>query len=121
MLRDQIGLTLPPEPDANCADPVCSLKCRLPGGKIVSRRFLQTTTMSVLFDYLYTQGFSRDEFRFLTTYPKRDVCFSLYILYFKSTKLILKNSLKFQLASMPETAVMKGVFSPQDTLIVEER
>lgn len=73
MLRDQIALTLPTEPDVNCSDAVCSLKCRLPGGKIISRRFLQTTTLNVMFDFLFTQGFSRDGYRFLTTYPKRDV------------------------------------------------
>jgi hypothetical protein len=97
MLREQIATTLPMEPDANSTDPVCSLKCRLPGGKTVSRRFLQTTTLNVLFDFLFSQGFSRDEYRFLTTYPKRD------------------------LADLSATTTMKGIFSPQDTLIVEER
>ena len=72
MLREQIANTLPSEPDST-VDAICSLKCRLPGGKVVSRRFLNATTLSVLFDFLYTQGFSRDEYRFLTTYPKRDV------------------------------------------------
>jgi len=97
MLREQIANTLPPEPDSNSTDPICSLKCRLPGGKVVSRRFLQSTTINVLFDYLFTQGFSRDEYRFLTTYPKRD------------------------LTNLSEGTAMSGVFSPQDTLIVEER
>jgi hypothetical protein len=73
MLRDQIAATLPPEPENDCPDPVCSLKCRLPGGKIVSRKFLYTTTVNVLFDFLFTQGFPRDDYKFLTTYPKRDV------------------------------------------------
>jgi len=97
MLRSHIATTLPPEPDAACPEPMCSLKCRLPEGKLISRRFLQSTTLGVLFNYLFSQGFSRDEYRFLTTYPKRD------------------------LASMSENMTMKEVFSAQDTLIVEAR
>lgn len=93
MLREHIASTLPPEPEANCADPVCSLKCRVPGGKVISRRFLQTTTLNVLFDFLFTQGFSRDEYKFLTTYPKRDVRKHKMQLIFKY--LLLYTNLNF--------------------------
>ncbi|OXA50924.1 FAS-associated factor 1 [Folsomia candida] len=91
MLRDQIATTLPPEPDTSCTDPVCSLKCRLPGGKIISRRFLQSTTLNVLFDFLFTKGFHR-------------------------TSIDFDN-----LADLVATTTMNGIFSPQDTLIVELR
>jgi hypothetical protein len=95
--RDDVARGLPEEPGSDCTESVCVLKCRLPGGKIVSRRFLHSSIVKVLCDFLFSQGFSKEKYKFLTTYPKRD------------------------LTSMPDSTVMKDVFSAQDTLIVEER
>jgi len=95
--RDEVARALPTEPGNDCTESVCVLKCRLPGGKIVSRRFLHSSIVKVLFDYLFSQGFAKEKYKFLTTYPKRD------------------------LTTMPDSTVMKDVFSAQDTLIVEER
>jgi len=72
-LRTEVANSLPPEPGADCQSPTCFLKVRVPGGKILSRKFLQSTTLHVLFDYLFSEGFSRDTHKFLTSYPKRDV------------------------------------------------
>ncbi|CAL8103451.1 unnamed protein product [Orchesella dallaii] len=95
--REEVARGLPEEPGNDCTESVCVLKCRLPGGKIVSRRFLHSSVIKVLFDFLFSQGFSKDKFKFLTTYPKRD------------------------LTTLADTTVMKEMFSAQDTLIVEER
>ncbi|CAG7826609.1 unnamed protein product [Allacma fusca] len=95
--RASVARSLPPEPGIDCKDPVCSLKCRMPAGKVISRRFLRSNSIKVLFDFLFTEGYSRESYKFLTTYPKRD------------------------LTTLPDTSLMKDVFSVQDTLIVEER
>lgn len=95
--RAEAARALPPEPGSDCMEPICSLKCRLPGGKTLSRKFINTCPIQILFIYLFTEGYSKNLYKFLTTYPKRD------------------------LTTMPESTMMKDVFSSQDTFIVEER
>jgi len=96
--RKMVLDTLPLEPGPDCQEPICSLKCRLPTGKFVSRKFLQSSPLKVLLDFLMTEGYTKDKFKFLFSYPKRDL-----------------------LESHNETQQLGSIFSSQDTLIVEGR
>ena len=71
--RVSVAKSLPPEPGLDSKEPICVLKCRMPAGKIISRRFLQSSTLKILFDFLFTEGYSKDTYKFLTSYPRRDV------------------------------------------------
>jgi len=90
--------TLPSEPGPGCTEPICVLRCRFPNGKIGSRKFLQSTKLKILFDYLFSEGFSKDEYKILFSHPKRDLT-------------------EFH----QEEDLIGKVFSAQDTLILEER
>jgi FAS-associated factor 2 len=96
--RKRVLATLPAEPGPTCTEPICSVKCRLPTGKFVSRKFLQSAPLKILLDFLMTEGYTKDKFKFLYSYPKKDL-----------------------LEAHPETQQMGNIFSPQDTLIVEGR
>lgn len=71
--REKLKSELPAEPGNECTEPVCSLKVRVPDGKFLARKFLQSTTLKTLYDYLYAEGYSKTQFKYLLTYPKRDV------------------------------------------------
>ncbi|VVC26983.1 Hypothetical protein CINCED_3A001994 [Cinara cedri] len=81
--RQRIVASLPAEPDPG--DQVAKIRFRLPLGKFLERRFLASENLQVLFDYLYVNGFSQDEFKVISSWPRRDVSkimvLFLFILY----------------------------------------
>ncbi|XP_064606655.1 FAS-associated factor 1-like [Liolophura sinensis] len=89
---------LPEEPDADCPDPVSHIKIRVPGGDVLQRRFLATNTLNVLLNFVASKGFHTEDFKLLTTYPRKDV------------------SLLDQSKSLKDLNLF-----PQETLIIEER
>jgi FAS-associated factor 2 len=98
--RNKVKKQLPPEPDATeTKEPICTLKIRVPERKpMLVRRFFQSSPVKLLLDYLYSEGYSKNEYRFLFSYPKRNLA-----------------------ESYPDAGTRLGsIFSAQDTLIVEQ-
>ena len=88
-MRQSVAGTIPDEPPADCTETLARLRFRCPDGKMLNRRFLGTTLLSTLLNYLLSNGYSSDEYKVLTTFPRRDV--SIY--YYEVFENILKCSL----------------------------
>lgn len=65
--------TVPPEPDTNSVEKVSTLKMRLPDGTVVQRRFLASVSLQVVISYLGSEGYFPDEYKIITSYPRKDV------------------------------------------------
>lgn len=78
--------SLPPEPREESSELVSKLRIRTPRGEFFERRFLAANGLQVVFDYVASKGFPKDEYKLLSTFPRRDVSVSYYlfmsILYF---------------------------------------
>ena len=78
---------LPVEPEAvatGAANPdkaTTTIRFRLPGGKTASRRFLAEQSLQVLLDYLLVEGYPDDEFKVLSSWPRKDVSSSSLLLF----------------------------------------
>ncbi|XP_050422174.1 FAS-associated factor 1 [Adelges cooleyi] len=95
-IKQRIEASLPAEPGPG--DQVAKIRFRLPLGKFLERRFLATESLQVLFDYLYVNGFSQEEFKVISSWPRRD------------------------LTTLNAAQTMKELnLYPQETLILEER
>ncbi|XP_046327782.1 FAS-associated factor 1-like [Haliotis rufescens] len=90
--------SLPDEPPTSCKNPVSRIRFRLPTGEVTTRRFLATETVQTLLHYLTTKGFHTEEYKVLSTFPRRDI-----------TQLDLNMSLQ------------EAKLFPQETLILEEK
>lgn len=64
---------LPPEPSADCADEISTIRVRAPANKLIVRRFLAVHTLQTLLDYVASEGFHTQDYKVLTTFPRRDV------------------------------------------------
>lgn len=96
-IRVNVESSLPPEP-ADTINNVHKIKVRLPGGKHLERRFLPDTKLQILLNYLIVEGYPTDEYKVLSSWPRRDLT-------------TLDTKLTF--------AELK--FHPQEALILEER
>ncbi|KAE9542579.1 hypothetical protein AGLY_002490 [Aphis glycines] len=95
-IRQRIVASLPAEPEPG--DQVAKIRFRLPLGKFLERRFMASDNLQVLFDYLYINGFSQEEFKVISSWPRRD------------------------LTTLGVTQTMKELnLYPQETLTLEER
>ncbi|KAL5244435.1 hypothetical protein ACI65C_011845 [Semiaphis heraclei] len=95
-IRQRIVASLPAEPETG--DQVAKIRFRLPLGKFLERRFLASDNLQVLFDYLYISGFSQEEFKVISSWPRRD------------------------LTTLGVTQTLKELnLYPQETLTLEER
>lgn len=72
-LRKCLEERLPVEPNENCLDPVSQIRIRLPTGEVISRRFLANTSLRVLLDFLTVQGYSHNEYKVLSSWPRKDL------------------------------------------------
>jgi hypothetical protein len=74
---------VPDEPAEDAAGEISCLRFRVPDGSQVIRRFWAKNTVQDVLNYLHGQGFQPNEFKVLTTFPRRDVryifCFLLQI------------------------------------------
>jgi len=96
--RLEVQRRLPPEPSLDQTDPSTTIRFRLPGGKISTRRFLADNQLQVLLDFLLVEGYPTEEFKVLSSWPRQDL-----------TVVDSSRSLR-QLNLVP-----------QETLIIEER
>uniref|UniRef100_A0A672IGN8 UBX domain-containing protein n=1 Tax=Salarias fasciatus TaxID=181472 RepID=A0A672IGN8_SALFA len=71
-LRLSLEQGLPPEPDQEAGD-ICTLRIRTPSGEFLERRFLSTCKLQVLFDFVASKGYPSEEYKLLTTFPRRNV------------------------------------------------
>lgn len=72
-IRLSLEQALPPEPAEEAGEPVSKLRIRTPSGEFLERRFLGGCKLQVLFDFVASKGFPWDEFKLLTTFPRRNI------------------------------------------------
>ncbi|XP_049342009.1 FAS-associated factor 1 isoform X1 [Astyanax mexicanus] len=72
-IRLSLEQTLPPEPKEEEGEPVSKLRIRTPSGEFLERRFLGSCKLQVLFDFVASKGYPSDEFKILTTFPRRNI------------------------------------------------
>nr|XP_033772423.1 FAS-associated factor 1 [Geotrypetes seraphini] len=71
-IRLSLEQALPPEPKEN-SEPVSKLRIRTPSGEFFERRFLASSNLQVVFDFVASKGYPWEEFKLLSTFPRRDV------------------------------------------------
>ncbi|XP_077964581.1 FAS-associated factor 1 isoform X1 [Gasterosteus aculeatus] len=79
-IRLSLEQTLPAEPDEDSAEQISKLRVRTPSGQFLERRFLGSCKLQVLFDFVASKGFPFEEFKLLTTFPRRN-CFRAWLLF----------------------------------------
>ncbi|XP_035270724.1 FAS-associated factor 1 isoform X2 [Anguilla anguilla] len=72
-IRLSLEQTLPPEPEEEGGAAVSKLRVRTPSGEFLERRFLGSCTLQVLFHFVASKGYPCDEFKLLTTFPRRNI------------------------------------------------
>uniref|UniRef100_A0A667WK94 Fas (TNFRSF6) associated factor 1 n=1 Tax=Myripristis murdjan TaxID=586833 RepID=A0A667WK94_9TELE len=72
-IRLSLEQALPPEPDDEPGEQISKLRIRTPSGEFLERRFLGSCKLQVLFDFVASKGYPFDEFKLLTTFPRRNV------------------------------------------------
>ncbi|RXN00921.1 FAS-associated factor 1, partial [Acipenser ruthenus] len=72
-IRLSLEQALPPEPEEEGSEPISKLRIRTPSGEFLERRFLGSCKLQVLFDFVASKGFPWEEFKLLTTFPRRNV------------------------------------------------
>ena len=92
-IRLSLEQALPPEPKEENAEPVSKLRIRTPSGEFLERRFLASNKLQIVFDFVASKGFPWDEFKLLSTFPRRDVsshsCLGKYVLMGDNASLSL--------------------------------
>ena len=61
------------EPSEDCPDPMTTLRMRVPSGDMLTRRFLADQAIRMVLVYLGTKGYHTEQYKVLTTFPKKDV------------------------------------------------
>uniref|UniRef100_A0A8C2BSP4 Fas (TNFRSF6) associated factor 1 n=1 Tax=Cyprinus carpio TaxID=7962 RepID=A0A8C2BSP4_CYPCA len=77
-IRLSLEQALPPEPKEDDGEPISKLRIRTPSGEFLERRFLGSCKLQVLFDFVASKGYPSDEFKLLTTFPRRNVSSHVY-------------------------------------------
>ncbi|KAJ8376474.1 hypothetical protein SKAU_G00070540 [Synaphobranchus kaupii] len=72
-IRLSLEQALPPEPEEESGQSVSKLRIRTPSGEFLERRFLGSCKLQVLFDFVASKGYPWDEFKLLTTFPRRNI------------------------------------------------
>ncbi|XP_012260990.2 FAS-associated factor 1 [Athalia rosae] len=96
--RQAVESSLPPEPQQEAGDGITKIRVRLPEGKFLERRFQTDTPLQTLLNFLIVEGYPTDEYKVISSWPRRD-------LTSMDTKLTL----------------LELKLYPQETVILEER
>ncbi|KAM3876036.1 FAS-associated factor 1 [Diretmus argenteus] len=72
-IRLSLEQALPPEPAEEQGEPISKLRIRTPSGEFLERRFQGSCKLQVLFDFVASKGYPFDEFKLLTTFPRRNI------------------------------------------------
>ncbi|XP_034035603.1 FAS-associated factor 1 isoform X2 [Thalassophryne amazonica] len=97
-IRLSLEQALPPEPDEESGGQISKLRVRTPSGEFLERRFLGSCKLQVLFDFVASKGYPSDEFKLLTTFPRRNI-----------TQLD------------PRSTLLEAKLFPQETLFLEAK
>ncbi|XP_044589997.1 FAS-associated factor 1 [Cotesia glomerata] len=71
--RQAVQLSLPPEPDEESGNHILKVKIRLPGGKFLERKFRPDTPLQILLNFLIVEGYPTDEYKVISSWPRRDL------------------------------------------------
>merc|ERR1719150_1265492 len=99
--QSQAASSLPPEPDQNCGQSVANLRFRTPSSQL-ARRFLGTEPLSVLLLYLRSEGFRPEEYKVITSFPRRDISNMDPAATLESLKLCPQETLTLEAISQTE-------------------
>lgn len=95
--RKEVEARLPIEPAIGHGEQT-KIRFRLPKGVNIERRFAAETPLRVLLDFLVVQGYPHDEYKVISSWPRRD------------------------LTALDESQTLKDLkLCPQETVILEER
>uniref|UniRef100_UPI0037E918C5 FAS-associated factor 1 n=1 Tax=Semicossyphus pulcher TaxID=241346 RepID=UPI0037E918C5 len=72
-IRLSLEQALPAEPDEDSVEQISKLRIRTPSGEFLERRFLGSCKLQVLFDFVASKGYPFEEFKLLTTFPRRNI------------------------------------------------
>lgn len=72
-IRLSLEQALPPEPSEDSGKQISKLRIRTPSGEFLERRFLGSCKLQVLFDFVASKGYPFEEFKLLTTFPRKNV------------------------------------------------
>lgn len=73
--------SLPAEPDQHTAH-ITQIRIRKPSGEYVERRFLATDKLDTLLAFIASKGFPIDEYKVISSWPRRDVSVFTHIFTF---------------------------------------
>lgn len=73
MIRAQARITVPLEPEQTTGDNITKIRVRAPTGSMLERRFFTDTPLRILLNYIIAEGFLVDEFKVISSWPRRDV------------------------------------------------
>lgn len=96
--RQSLAERLPPEPPSAYAGAMCHARFRMPDGAIISRRFRAQEPLQVLLDFLVVKGYHTNDFKVLSSWPRRDLT-----------------------ALNPQSSLAELQLCPQETITLEER
>ncbi|KAM3915405.1 FAS-associated factor 1 [Leptodactylus fuscus] len=72
-IRLSLEQSLPPEPPEEQSEPQSKLRIRTPSGEFIERRFLSSNPLQVVFNFVASKGFPCQEYKLLSTFPRRDI------------------------------------------------
>ncbi|XP_054458451.1 FAS-associated factor 1 [Anoplopoma fimbria] len=72
-IRLSLEQALPPEPDEDSGEQISKLRVRTPSGQFLERRFQGSCKLQVLFDFVASKGYPFEEFKLLTTFPRKNI------------------------------------------------
>uniref|UniRef100_A0A182PPG5 UBX domain-containing protein n=1 Tax=Anopheles epiroticus TaxID=199890 RepID=A0A182PPG5_9DIPT len=98
LIRAKARSTVPDEPQQSSGESITKIRVRTPSGEMLERKFTVDTPLELLLNYITAEGYLIDEFKVISSWPRRD----LTTLNHESTLKELK-------------------LYPQETLILEER
>uniref|UniRef100_A0A182KBG4 UBX domain-containing protein n=1 Tax=Anopheles christyi TaxID=43041 RepID=A0A182KBG4_9DIPT len=98
LIRAKARSTVPDEPQQGSGESITKIRVRTPAGEMLERKFTVDTPLELLLNYITAEGYLIDEFKVISSWPRRD----LTTLNHESTLKELK-------------------LYPQETLILEER
>ncbi|XP_025109075.1 FAS-associated factor 1-like isoform X2 [Pomacea canaliculata] len=68
-----VAKSVPEEPAEDAEGAVSRLRFRVPGGGVITRSFWSENTLQDVLNFLTAQGFHTEDYKVITTYPRRDI------------------------------------------------
>uniref|UniRef100_A0AAG5DBR7 UBX domain-containing protein n=1 Tax=Anopheles atroparvus TaxID=41427 RepID=A0AAG5DBR7_ANOAO len=98
LIRAQARSTVPEEPQQDGGESITKIRVRTPSGEMLERKFYVDTPLQLLLNYITAEGYLTDEFKVISSWPRRD------------------------LTTLEQDSTLKELkLFPQETLILEER